>query len=90
MHQMLVRHTQQSGVLPGRGQGFPAGQSRLPPAPLAPDREGFHAVADLRDIAGLDRTRAAGTGTGDPFMLERPDELFVRGDLLGKHQAVLF
>jgi len=78
MHEMLIGHDQESGVIPGRSQFLSAGQAVFLPATLTAQGKRLHPVPHLREIGDLHRARTASPVTGDRFVLKGADELPMR------------
>lgn len=78
MHEMLIGHDQESGVIPGRDRFFAAGQAVFPPATLAAQGERLHPIPYLREIGDLHRTGTARSTAGSRLVLKGTDELPMR------------
>jgi hypothetical protein len=78
MHEMLIGHDQEGGIIPGRGEFFSAGQAVFPPAPLAAQTKGFHPIPYLRKIGGLHWAGTAGCLARQRLVLKGADELPMR------------
>jgi hypothetical protein len=80
MHEMLVGHGEHGGIVPRRGELFPAGQRILAPASFTVQVEALDPIMDLGDVRRLNGTGASWLGAGERFVLEGPHEQIVRGE----------
>lgn len=79
MHEMLVGHDEHSGIVPRRGELFPAGHLRVMPASFTVQVKALDPIMDLGDVRRLNGTGALWLGAGERFVLEGPHEQIMRG-----------
>jgi hypothetical protein len=87
MHEMLVGHDEQGGVVPRRRELFLPGQLRFLPASLAVQVKALHPVMQLGGIRCLHGARALGPSAREWFMLKGPYDQVMRGEFAERRQC---
>ena len=89
MHQMLVGHHEQRGLIPCGGQMFVASQPTMPSTSLTAGFKRFDAVTHLGKVGYFHWSWTTVLFARQRFVLERADKLLMRDFLINGYHAAL-